>query len=182
MMSADESRPGAGSGRRGAKSEKPEKKTERSKKAEKKQRKSEKSERKPDVVLEAPQVLPEPPEQIEPPIVVAESSQAVALAIDEISHEPAKLAPAPVSVSTITDAYGSYTKKSLEQTSSFFEQLAGTRSLNRAFELQTDFARQTFETFVAESRKLRELHRELAKQRLNSFEGFVMGRRATRST
>lgn len=85
-----------------------------------------------------------------------------------------------VGVQAITDAYGSYAKKSFEQTASLFAQLAGTRSFSRALELQVDFARAAFETFVTESRKIRELHRELANHRLNSLEGFVMGRNATR--
>jgi hypothetical protein len=87
----------------------------------------------------------------------------------------------PVSLQTIADAYGEYSKKSIEQTSTFFANLANARSLPKAFELQTAFAREAYETFVAESRKIRDLHRELAKQRLMRFEGFVMGMGTTRS-
>ncbi len=78
-----------------------------------------------------------------------------------------------VSFQTIASAYGDYTNKSLEQTRSFFENLAGVRSLDKAFVLQADFARQAYETFVAESEKIRGLHRELARQRLRSLEGFM---------
>jgi chemotaxis protein histidine kinase CheA len=94
-----------------------------------------------------------------------------------ISAESAQ--PARVSYQTISDAYGDYTKKSLEQTSSFFEQLATARSFNRAFELQTEYARQAYETFVAQSRRIGELHSELTRQRLRSFEGLMMGRKAS---
>ena len=87
----------------------------------------------------------------------------------------------PVSLQTITNAYGDFTRKSIEQTSSFFEQLAGVRSLGKAFELQGEFARQTYETFVAESRKIRELHSELTMQRLRNLEGFVARMKPTRS-
>jgi hypothetical protein len=87
----------------------------------------------------------------------------------------------PVSLQTIADAYGEYSKKSIEQTSTFFANLANARSLPKAFELQTAFAREAYETFVAESRKIRDLHRELAKQRLMRLEGFVMGMGTTRS-
>lgn len=94
-----------------------------------------------------------------------------------ISAESAQ--PARVSYQTISDAYGDYTKKSLEQTSSFFEQLATARSFNRAFELQTEYARQAYETFVAQSRRIGELHSELTRQRLRSFEGLVRARKAS---
>jgi len=47
------------------------------------------------------------------------------------------------------------------------------RSLDKAFEVQTEFAKQAFETFLAESRKIHELHSELARQRVVHLEGFV---------
>jgi hypothetical protein len=101
---------------------------------------------------------------------------------------PAETAPAehaeaaPVDLQTITNAYGDFTRKSIEQTSSFFEQLAGARSLNRAFELQGAFAQQSYETFVAQSRKIRELHSELTMQRLRHLEGLVARMKPTRSS
>ena len=97
-------------------------------------------------------------------------------------EEPAQEEPAPVSLQTITNAYGDFTRKSIEQTGSFFEQLAGVRSLNRVFELQGEFAKQTCETFFAESRKIRELHSELTMQRLRHLEGLVARMKPTRSS
>jgi len=105
---------------------------------------------------------------------VEASSPDVAPTISAESAQPAR-----VSYQTISDAYGDYTKKSLEQTSSFFEQLATARSFNRAFELQTEYARQAYETFVAQSRRIGELHSELTRQRLRSFEGLVRARKAS---
>lgn len=102
--------------------------------------------------------------------------------------EPAEAAPgepaqtAPVNLQTIANAYGEFTRKSIEQTGSFFEQLAGVRSLNRAFELQGEFAQQTFDTFVSESRRIRELHSELTMQRLRHLEGFMARMKPTRSS
>ncbi|MGH6740702.1 MAG: phasin family protein [Bradyrhizobium sp.] len=93
----------------------------------------------------------------------------------------AQCAAAPVSYQAITNAYGDYTRRSIEQTSSFFEQLAGARSFNRVFQLQTEYAQQAYETFVAESQKIRDMHRELTRQRLQRFEGLVTGTTATRS-
>lgn len=79
----------------------------------------------------------------------------------------------PVSIQTIANAYGDYTKKSLQDTRSFVEKLMGVRSLDKAIEIQTEFARQTYETFVAESQKICELYSEFAKQVFKPMEGFV---------
>ena len=79
----------------------------------------------------------------------------------------------PISMQTIANAYGDYTKKSLQDTRSFVEKLMGVRSLDKAIEVQTEFARQTYETFVAESQKICELYSELAKQIFKPMEGFV---------
>lgn len=79
----------------------------------------------------------------------------------------------PVGFHTIANAYGDYTRKSLEQTKSFFEKLTCQRSFVTAFELQIEFARKAYETFAADSQKIRELHSELARQRLRGLEGFM---------
>ena len=59
-------------------------------------------------------------------------------------------APAPVSLQTIANAYGDYTRRSLEETRSFVEKLKGAKSLDKAVEVQTEFAHHAFEIFVAE--------------------------------
>ena len=40
-------------------------------------------------------------------------------------------------------------------------------------EVQTDFARQAYDTFVAESQRIRTLHRELARQTFKPLEDLV---------
>ena len=80
---------------------------------------------------------------------------------------------APVSYQTIADAYGDLTRRSFDQTTSFFERFLGVRSFDKALELQTEFAKQAYDNFVAESQKIRDLHRELTRQRLQRWEGFV---------
>jgi hypothetical protein len=81
--------------------------------------------------------------------------------------------PASIDFQTIAMAYGNYTKKSFEQTKSFVEKLAGVRSLDKAIEIQTEFAKQAYETFVTESLKIRELYSGLASQNFQRFEGAV---------
>src|SRR5882757_973807 len=78
-----------------------------------------------------------------------------------------------VDFQTLATAYGNYTKKSFEDTKAFVEKLSGVRSLEKAVEIQTEFAKQAYETFVTESQKIRELYSGLAKQSLKPFEGLV---------
>ena len=82
-------------------------------------------------------------------------------------------AAAPVSLQTIANAYGDYTRRSLEETRSFVEKLKGAKSIDKAVEVQTEFAHHAFEIFVAESRKIYGLHKELARQTLKPLEGLV---------
>jgi hypothetical protein len=70
----------------------------------------------------------------------------------------------PISIQAIANAYGDYTKKSFHEARSFVERLTSVRSLDKVIEIQTEFARQTYETFFAESLKICELYSELAKQ------------------
>jgi len=61
----------------------------------------------------------------------------------------------PAGFQAIATAYGDYTKKSFEDTKSFVEKPSGVKSFDKVVEIQTDFAKSAFETFVAESQKNR---------------------------
>jgi hypothetical protein len=87
--------------------------------------------------------------------------------------EPSTAESSPVSLQTIANAYRDYTRKSFEQFGSFFEQLSGVRSLDKVMEVQTEFVKRAYENSVTESQKIRELHRKLARQTLEPFEGLV---------
>ncbi|MDP1868013.1 MAG: phasin family protein [Bradyrhizobium sp.] len=76
-------------------------------------------------------------------------------------------------IQAIASAYGDYTKKSFEDTKSMVEKLSGVKSLDKAIEVQTDFAKSAYETFVAESQKIAGLYSDLAKQTFKPFEGMV---------
>jgi hypothetical protein len=98
-------------------------------------------------------------------------------AVASTKAEPAASAvPAetlPIGLHTIATAYGDYTKKSLEETRSLVQKLSEVRSLDKALEVQTEFAKRTFDNFVAESQKMRELYGKLARQTFKPLEGFV---------
>ena len=87
--------------------------------------------------------------------------------------EPAPAEPSPVSLQTIANAYRDYTRKSFEEFGSFCEQLSGVRSLNKAMEVQTEFVKRAYDNSVAESQKIRELHRKLARQTFEPFGNLV---------
>jgi len=76
-------------------------------------------------------------------------------------------------VQAIASAYGDYAKKSFEDTKSFVEKLSGVRSIDKALEAQTEFARASYETFVAETQKIAGLYSDCAKQAFKPFEGLV---------
>ena len=80
---------------------------------------------------------------------------------------------AAASFQAIATAYGDYTKKSFEDTKAFVEKLSGVRSLDKAIEVQTEFAKTAYETFVTESQKIGALYGDLAKQSYKPFGGLV---------
>ena len=123
-------------------------------------------------------------EEIVEPVAVAETIIAPAAATESAAPLPAladtsPVTPsaskerAPVSYRAIADAWGNYSRTSMEQTRSYFEKLAGVRSLGAAFELQAEFAKQACDTFVAQSQRIGELQGELAQQRLKRLGGFM---------
>lgn len=77
------------------------------------------------------------------------------------------------SLQAIATAYSDYAKKSFEDTKAFVEKLSGVKSVEKAIEVQTEFAKTSYETFVAESQKIGELYSDLAKQTFKPFETLV---------
>ena len=71
----------------------------------------------------------------------------------------------------IATAYGDYAKKSFDDTKTFVEKLSSVKSLDKALEAQTEFARSSYETFVSESQKIAGLYGNLAKFSALPFEG-----------
>ena len=74
---------------------------------------------------------------------------------------------------SIANAYRDYTRRSLEQTASFVEKLTAARSLDKAIEIQTEFAKQTCETFLSDQHRIWRLYSELTKQIFRPLERLV---------
>ena len=66
-----------------------------------------------------------------------------------------------------------YSKKSLEAGSAAFEKLTSAKSLDKAFEIQTDYAKHAYEGFVAQATRMSELYAEMAKEAYKPFESAV---------
>jgi hypothetical protein len=79
----------------------------------------------------------------------------------------------PSGFQAIATAYGDYAKKSFEDTKSFAEKLSGAKSFDKVIEIQTEFAKTAYETFVTESQKITALYGDLAKQSYTPFGSFV---------
>lgn len=160
------------------------------KSARRKQKRNRKAERKQDPAqavsepIEAAAIAPaEPVESVaaveaaaaEPVERVASFRERMAAAMPPADAAPAKPAeaadaaqPAPLpaaapaaGIQAIANVYRDYARKSFEDAQSLAEKLTAARSLDKAMEAQTEFARKACETFAADSRKIRELHREL---------------------
>jgi len=117
----------------------------------------------------APELQPTAvPASAEPAPVEAAPAEAASIQPAAV-ESPAE--PAPVSLQTIANAYRDYTRKSFEEFGSFVEQLSGVRSLDKAMTVQTEFVKRAYETSVAESQKICELHNRLARQTLDPFKG-----------
>lgn len=59
-----------------------------------------------------------------------------------------------------------YSKKAFEAGSATFEKLLGARSLEAAIQIQSDFAKQAYEGFVAQASKVSELYAKVASDAL----------------
>lgn len=79
------------------------------------------------------------------------------------------------SAQTIAVETTDFAKRQFEQGSAALEQLAGARSLEKAVEIQTAYARSTYEGLVAQSTKMGELYANLARDAMKPYEGLVAG-------
>ena len=92
---------------------------------------------------------------------------------EQIDAAAASMNSLPGGFHAIATAYSDYTKKSFEDTRTFVEKLSSAKSVDKAIEIQTEFAKSAFETFMAESQKIGALYRDLATESCKPFGGFL---------
>ena len=74
---------------------------------------------------------------------------------------------------TIAVELADYSKKAFEQGTAATEKLLGAKSLDKAFEVQSDYVKSAYEGFVSQSAKLGELYASLAQEAYKPYEGYV---------
>ena len=75
------------------------------------------------------------------------------------------------SLQTIAVELADYSKRVFEQGTAASEKLLGAKSLDKAFEVQSDYLKSSYEGFVAQATKFGELYADLAKEAYRPFEG-----------
>jgi hypothetical protein len=66
-----------------------------------------------------------------------------------------------------------YSKRSFENGTKTMENLLGAKSLDRAFEVQSEYAKAAYESYVSHASKLGELYTDLAKEAFNPYQSFT---------
>ena len=69
-----------------------------------------------------------------------------------------------------------FAKKSFEQGGAALEKLTAARSLDKAIEVQTEYARGAYEGIVVQAGRMGALYANLAKDAAKPFEAFAAGR------
>jgi phasin family protein len=92
---------------------------------------------------------------------------------DQIESATAAATAVSKGVQQLAAEVTDYSKKSVETSSAFVEKLLGAKSLDSAVQIQTDFAKSSYETFVAQATKLGELYTNLAKEAFKPVEAVV---------
>ena len=76
-------------------------------------------------------------------------------------------------VQAIAVEVADYSKKSFEEGTKVFEKMLGAKSLDKAIEIQTDYAKTAYEGFVAQATKIGELYADFAKETYKPFEAYM---------
>jgi hypothetical protein len=95
--------------------------------------------------------------------------------LQQVSKESIDLAMKSVgtvskSAQAIAVELADYSKKSFEDSTAALEKLFGVKSIEKAIELQTEYAKSSYEGFVAEAAKIGEMYTALARESYKPFE------------
>jgi hypothetical protein len=71
---------------------------------------------------------------------------------------------------TIALEAADYARKSFEQSTVTVEKLVGAKTLDKAIEIHTDYLKNAYEGFVAQSTKIGELYAGVAKEAFKPYE------------
>jgi phasin family protein len=74
---------------------------------------------------------------------------------------------------TLASETAGFSKQSIEEGAAHVEKLLGAKSIDVAFEAQTDFVRSSYEKAVGQAARFGELYLDLVKETTKPFEAFV---------
>ena len=77
------------------------------------------------------------------------------------------------SIQTIASAHADYAKKAMQDGSEFISKLTSLKEPTKVVELQSEYVKNAYETFVAESKKISELYADLFKQTTKPLEALI---------
>ena len=87
--------------------------------------------------------------------------------MEQVSSTAASVARGFQAIATET---ADYSKRSLETTTSFVEKLMGVKSFDNAIQLQSEFAKTQMEGLIAQSTKISEIYKDIAKDAFKPVE------------
>ena len=73
----------------------------------------------------------------------------------------------------IASQMADYSKRSFDQSIKTMENLLSAKSLDKAFDVQTDYARAAYEGYVSHATKLGQLYADLGKEAFKSYQDFA---------
>jgi hypothetical protein len=73
-----------------------------------------------------------------------------------------------------------YSKKSVDDRLTFVEKLLGAKSLDTVIQIQSDYAKTSYEGFVVQTKKMGELYSDLAKAAFKPFDAAINNVQATK--
>ena len=77
------------------------------------------------------------------------------------------------SLQTVASAHAAFAKKLMQHGSEFVSQLTSIKEPAKLIELQSEYVKNAYETFVTETKKISELYSDLFKQTTKPFENLI---------
>ena len=82
------------------------------------------------------------------------------------------------SLQTVASAHAEFAKRLMQQGSEFISQLTSVKEPAKLIELQSEYAKNAYETFVAETKRLSELYADFFKQTTKPFDDLIAKNKA----
>jgi hypothetical protein len=82
------------------------------------------------------------------------------------------------SLQTVASAHADFAKRLMQHGSDFISQLTSIKEPAKLIELQSEYAKNAYETFVAETKRISELYSDLFKQTTKPFENLIAKNKA----